>query len=333
MARRRTRQGGLSHTESSNVPESADPYGRAFSEASERYGISETYLRKLAAIESSGNPQARRGSSVGLMQFQPAAAREMGLTVNRHRDDRLDPEKSIMAAARLAAHNKDSLKGTLGRDPAEHELYMAHQQGLGGAAAILEDPDAPAARALSPFYRNPAKAITGNGGDRSMSCGAFTSLWEQKYADKAPLGGVPSGDSRRMAGTQPDPSPGTSAYSGRTDLVARDVFGPSTVGPGFHGAFNDASQNTPAHEAVLARRAASDQQAANEGRSRFNVSFNAAGGGFGDKTWMNTPAAPNTNTGPENARAEATDSPAPPSSGTHQDAAFHRDVFTPLGNG
>ncbi|MCB9978787.1 MAG: transglycosylase SLT domain-containing protein [Rhodospirillales bacterium] len=329
MARGRTRQGGLSHTESRNVPESADPYGSAFSEASERYGISETYLRKLAAIESSGNPQARRGSSVGLMQFQPAAAREMGLTVNRHRDDRLDPEKSIMAAAHLAAQNKDSLKSTLGRDPAEHELYMAHQQGLGGAAAILKDPDTSAAHALSPFYKNPVKAITGNGGDRSMSCGAFTSLWERKYADKAPLGGVPSEDSRRVAGTQPDPSPETPAYNGRTDLVARDVFGPSTVGPGF--AFNDASQNTPMHEAALSRRAASEQQAANEGRSNFNVSFNSAGGGFGDKTWTNVPSAPNT--GPEKARAEATDSPAPPSSGTHQGAAFHRDMFTPLGNG
>lgn len=57
-------------------------------------------MAALARLESTMDPGARNGSVAGLMQFQPGTARDMGLTVSGDVDDRLDPDKSILAAGR-----------------------------------------------------------------------------------------------------------------------------------------------------------------------------------------------------------------------------------------
>ncbi len=57
-------------------------------------------LAYLPLIESGFNPHARsRAHAVGLWQFMRGTARMYGLTVNRHLDQRRDPEKSTAAAA------------------------------------------------------------------------------------------------------------------------------------------------------------------------------------------------------------------------------------------
>lgn len=54
----------------------------------------------LAFRESSFNPLARSSAgAVGLTQLMPDTARFMGLTVNRHRDDRTDPWRSLVGGA------------------------------------------------------------------------------------------------------------------------------------------------------------------------------------------------------------------------------------------
>jgi membrane-bound lytic murein transglycosylase D len=53
----------------------------------------------LAMIESNFNPTARsRVAAVGMWQFMSATARQFGLTVGRHVDERKDPEKATDAA-------------------------------------------------------------------------------------------------------------------------------------------------------------------------------------------------------------------------------------------
>jgi membrane-bound lytic murein transglycosylase D len=53
----------------------------------------------LAMIESNFNPTARsRVSAVGLWQFMSGTARQFGLTVGRHVDERKNPAKSTDAA-------------------------------------------------------------------------------------------------------------------------------------------------------------------------------------------------------------------------------------------
>lgn len=58
-------------------------------------------FKNLMVIESSVNPLARSGAgAAGLWQFMPTTAREFGLEVNNHADERYHVEKSTAAACR-----------------------------------------------------------------------------------------------------------------------------------------------------------------------------------------------------------------------------------------
>ena len=71
-----------------------------------------------------------------MFQFIPSTARAYGLS------DPSDFRASADAAARLARDNARTLRSFLGRDPTPQELYLAHQQGAGGARGLLSRPDA-----------------------------------------------------------------------------------------------------------------------------------------------------------------------------------------------
>jgi membrane-bound lytic murein transglycosylase D len=62
----------------------------------------------LAMIESNFNPTAKsRVKAVGMWQFMSATARQFGLTVGRHVDERKDPEKATDAALTYLAQLHD----------------------------------------------------------------------------------------------------------------------------------------------------------------------------------------------------------------------------------
>ena len=157
------------------------------------FGISPEYLAKTAQIESAGNPNAHNPSGAdGLFQFMPATAQQYGLSDTR------DPMASTVAAARLASDNRNALAKALGRDPTDAELYLAHQQGAGGAAKLLANPDAPAASIVG------AKAVTQNGGTPNMSAGDFANIWLKKFANvSVPGGSAQSTAGMAFAGSQP----------------------------------------------------------------------------------------------------------------------------------
>ncbi len=101
----------------------------------------------------------------------------------------------------------------LGRPATGAELYLAHQQGPQGAAALLHNPTANAVSVLTPLYGSAAKAqaaITQNGGTPDMTAGQFANMWESKY--NAPAGA-----------SSAQPSAATASPSG---------FGTSTAGSG-----------------------------------------------------------------------------------------------------
>lgn len=150
-------------------------------EAAARHGVPATALLSIAQIESKMNANAANptSSAAGLFQFVDATAREYGLTGSKRNDAAAQAD----AAARMMATNARSLERVLGREPDAGELYLAHQQGLGGATALLRNPDKPAVEVLTGVYGSEAKArkaLTGNGGNANMTASAFASQWISK---------------------------------------------------------------------------------------------------------------------------------------------------------
>jgi hypothetical protein len=132
-------------------------------------GLPSGFLAKTANIESKFDPNAQNKSgATGLFQFMPQTAAQYGLSNPR------DPVASTDAAARLAKDNAETLRSALGRDPTAGELYLAHQQGAGGAARLLSNPDAPVSRVV------PLKNVVANGGSPDMTAGQFASMWTSK---------------------------------------------------------------------------------------------------------------------------------------------------------
>ncbi len=107
------------------------------------HGISGNYLARTKQIESgsgSGVGAVSSSGATGPFQFTRDTARRMGLV------DPNDLRESADAAARLAAQNKVALTRTLGRAPDDADLYLAHQQGSGGAVQAPRQPERPRRR-------------------------------------------------------------------------------------------------------------------------------------------------------------------------------------------
>lgn len=85
--------------------------------------------------------------------------------------------------------SRDPAAAVLGRDPQGWEQYTVYQQGAGGGAALLKaDPNAKAVDVLSQFYPNPKialAAISGNGGNATMSVSDFLDQEKQRWNDSA----------------------------------------------------------------------------------------------------------------------------------------------------
>jgi hypothetical protein len=163
-----------------------------FAEKEQAYGLPSGYLARTAQIESNFNPAAKNpnSSATGLFQFINSTARQYGLS------DPRDPVASTAAAARLAADNRAFLARRLGREPTAGELYLAHQQGAGGAAKLLANPDAP------------AESIVGGAAARlnrgaGMTAGAFANQWIGKFGNMPTAQGRPTVPMPTATGGQP----------------------------------------------------------------------------------------------------------------------------------
>lgn len=151
-----------------------------------QYGLPQGYLSRTRQIESGGNPNAQNpnSSAGGDFQFIDSTARAYGLT------DKTNPFASADAAARLARDNKAYLAKALGREPTGAELYLAHQQGAGGAAKLLLNGGASAASVVG------GDAIALNGGDAGMTAGQFANQWLGKFDGSS---AIPAGGGMDMA--------------------------------------------------------------------------------------------------------------------------------------
>ena len=108
-------------------------------DAAARYGVDEDFALKTAQIESGLDPhaQAKGSSAGGLFQFIDGTWSKYGKG-----ESKFDAYANADAFMRLTRDNQNFLKSKLGRDLKKGEMYLAHQQGAGGALNLLTNPDA-----------------------------------------------------------------------------------------------------------------------------------------------------------------------------------------------
>lgn len=208
-------------------------FTEAFAGLEDQYGLPRGYLLRSAQIESSLNPnsQSKLSSAGGLFQFIDSTARQYGLK------NKYDPYESSNAAARLGSDNASKLRTALGRDPTAAELYLAHQQGGGGAAGLLANPSAPAASIVG------RDAVTNNGGNLNMTAGEFANLWLNKF-DKGAA-------SAKSTGNTPMPSAMPRIMGGQGQETQLPPILQGQQQGGLAGLFNDPTKM--AYMAMIAK--------------------------------------------------------------------------------
>lgn len=205
--------------------------------AAERAGVDPGMLRTFVLIESGGRPDVTTGSYRGLLQLSPSEFRRYG-----GEGDIYDPDRNLMAGALKLKMESAGFKEKYGRDPTPTELYMIHQQGVGGSAAHMANPDKPAwenmfstaeGRARGPEWSK--KAIWGNvpddvkaryGSVENMTSADFMKLWDDKVTR---IAGTPSASPTMAVGASP--TPGAPLATAMADLAAGDDAGAAWKAP------------------------------------------------------------------------------------------------------
>lgn len=117
---------------------------QAIEKAAAKWGVDSNTMKVLASIESSGDPKAGKGDHQGLFSLTKVQF-GMGGTGG----DIKDPEANADAMGRMLSQSIiPQLTEKLGRDPTAADIFLAHNQGVGGYLAHLQNPDQPAWRTM-----------------------------------------------------------------------------------------------------------------------------------------------------------------------------------------
>lgn len=181
--------------------------GGVFSNLESLYNLPEGTLGRIMKTESGygNNPDAYKltAGPSGPFQILESTGRKLGV-VGPGYDYRLDPVESAAAAAKYSEELSTGLRSVLGRTPTTGEIGLGYQQGLGGAKALLGNPNLSAKEALAKALANDprisdpiaeaAKRISANGGNPDAPASQFTSQKISQY------GGGPANPPALMAG-------------------------------------------------------------------------------------------------------------------------------------
>lgn len=193
----------------------------AIDKAASETGVDPELLRSFARVESAGNPSIQTGSYKGVFQLSDAEFRKYGGTGSI-----FNPEQNAMAAARKVQAESQVFEKRHGRAPTATDLYLVHQQGDGGYAAHMENPDRVAWESMLSTGEGKQKgarwakqAIWGNltdeakkqfGSVDNITSGAFVSFWDERLAGRAmndPGGSynIESGEAVRIDDSRDEP--------------------------------------------------------------------------------------------------------------------------------
>ena len=168
-------------------------------------------MKSISQLESGGDPNAVRGSYKGLHQITDETFRQYG-----GKGSIFDPAENTRVAQLATADTARNLSAQLGRPVTASEIYLAHQQGYGGAAAHLKNPNQPAWQSMLSTGEGQQKgeawakqAIWGNlpeeararfGKVENVTSGDFINHWKERGA-AAGITDAPRGPIDPKAGT------------------------------------------------------------------------------------------------------------------------------------
>lgn len=144
---------------------------------------------RFAQAESAGNPNAVNPDSTstasGLLGFTNGTWKRMvakyGYENGVKLSDKNDPGAQKLMAQALIDENRPKLASSLGREPTDGELYLAHFAGADGAKRLLAaSENTPAARVLPQAAQQPGNKSIFYDGKRLRSVGEVVQLLENK---------------------------------------------------------------------------------------------------------------------------------------------------------
>ncbi len=140
-----------------------------------KYNLPFGYLARTRQIESAGGRNTYNADSgaAGDFQFIPSTAKAYGLK------NPYDFESAADAAARLAVSNRNVLAKAGIENPSAAQLYLAHQQGAGGATKLLAAGDRPATSVVG------KNAVLWNAGNESVTGSDFAQQIMAKFEGTA----------------------------------------------------------------------------------------------------------------------------------------------------
>lgn len=229
--------GSLSRPGARAVPRAGKPAAvdsRIEAEAVRR-GFDPAVAVRIRQLENgSGDPQARPvkngkrlSSAHGVFQITDSTWQGLG------GGDRNNVGRQVELGIENLVREAAGLRQTLGREPDGWEIYLAHQQGQGGARALLGNPGQDAIATLTTVLEksNPGRgaqlarqAVLNNGGREGMTAAEFAGLWRSRFH-------AAGGETPRSAAVLEPLTPNERAGSllMAVDAVARDE--PLDLGP------------------------------------------------------------------------------------------------------
>ena len=175
----------------------------AITSAATSAGVNPVTMTRFAQIESGGKPDASTGSYHGLFQLSNEEFRKYGPPGG----DIYNPRDNAAAAANKMKIEGQVFADKFGHQPTPFDSYMIHQQGLGGYAAHLSRPDAPAWMNMASTAEGQQKgqgwakaAVWGNipdqykaafGSVNNVTSRDFLNMWQQKFGQGGSAVGLP----------------------------------------------------------------------------------------------------------------------------------------------
>jgi len=175
----------------------------AIAKAAADTGLPVSMLNAFAQIESGGRPGVRTGGYKGVLQLSDSEFKKYG-----GKNDIYNPYENVLVGARKLKEEIKMFEKQHGRTPDAADLYMVHQQGVGGSYNHLKNPDELAWKNMYKTGEGQRKgpgwaklAIWGNvptderkkyGSVENMTSKQFTDMWRNKVrrfggnADEAP---------------------------------------------------------------------------------------------------------------------------------------------------